>query len=472
MSEPLYFLYDFVFPNMYLPNALITEYGIVNYLSSLHAKVFHQHPASVLERFNGFNDQSIGGTLYDNAFGVHPNTHSGSHISSCFYSDYFKCIEGSLFEHQRHVNKYFYPMGITPHIHDFTGLGTNGSKLNGEYFWKHMSTLALQDAQQGKAIIFLDYAQENFVDIIAYEKLHKSLANSKIPKENIILAFNSFNAKEVYESWFSEEERRLEVRNWPFVMTNTSFHYYENNTQRMSVEQFRETKNTIRNKHFIFKIRRPRDYRLAFLYKISTDNLLDKADWSCLTPINFDQNKIVEMQDRYKFEFNFDKIKELCNIIPHTLDDEQELNYETVSAWTDKTPNSHKNAYLYLCTETYISGEYKSLTEKVFKPIVNFQPFLFVAWPGALELLRNLGFKTFSPFIDESYDNELDVAKRLSLIYAELNRICSMSKEEIHAWYWSMEEILIHNYDHFLYIWKNEGHTKELINYLIERAKT
>jgi len=471
MTHKLHFLYDFVFPNMFLPNALITEYGIINYLSSLHVSRLNQHPASVLEKLHGFNDQTIGGILYENTFGTQPNTHTGSHMASPFYSEYFEYAEGSMFEWQNKVNKYFYLIGMTPHVNDFTGISRTGSKSNGEYFWKHMSTLALQDAQQGKAIIFIDYAQENFIDFGAYCKLHESLANSGIPKNNIILAFNSFNAKEVYESWFPEEERRLQVRNWPFVMVNTAFHYDINSNQRMSVQEFQDTRNTLRNKHFIFKIRRPRDHRLAFLYKIATDNLLEKADWSCLTPINFDQNNIVDTQNRYQFEFNLDKIAELCNNIPHTLDAEQGLTYNTVSAWTDKTPDSHKNSYLYLCTETFINGEYKSLTEKVFKPIVNFQPFLFIAYPGALALLRNLGFKTFSPLIDESYDNEPDEIKRLGMIYAELNRICSMSKEEIHAWYWSMEEILIHNYNHFLNIWKNEEHTKELINYMIMRSK-
>jgi hypothetical protein len=46
-----------------------------------------------------------------------------------------------------------------------------------------------------------------------------------------------------------------------------------------------------------------------------------------------------------------------------------------------------------------------------------------------------------------------------------------MSKEEMHEWYWGMEEILIHNHTHFLEIWKNEDHTKELINYMILKAK-
>ena len=467
-KHSLLFLYDFVFPNMFLPNALITEYGIVNYLSSLHAR---QVSSGALYKEHGFNDQTIGGTLYEAAFGNHPNTQPGSHMASTWYSDYFEYTQGSLFEWQHKVNKYFYPIRISPNVNDFIGISHPGSKSNGEYFWKHMSTMALQDAQQGKAIIFIDHAQENFIEYYSYVKLHESLANSGIPKNNIILAFNSFNAKEVYERWFPEEERRLQVKNWPFVMTNTAFHYYSNPRQRMTVQEFKDTKTTIRNKHFIFKIRRPRDHRLAFLYKIATDGLLEKADWSCLTPIQFDQNNVLATQNRYQFDFDSDKIAELCNNIPHTLDSEQGSTYNTVSAWTDATPDSHKNSYLYLCTETYTTGEYKSLTEKVFKPIVNFQPFLFAAYPGALELLRSLGFKTFSPFIDESYDDEPDDIKRMGMIYAELNRICSMSKEEIHDWYWEMEEILIHNHTHFLEIWKNEVHTKELINYMILKAK-
>ncbi len=35
------------------------------------------------------------------------------------------------------------------------------------------------------------------------------------------------------------------------------------------------------------------------------------------------------------------------------------------------------------------------------------------------------------------------------MILDEINRLCSMSKEEIHKWYYEMEDILIHNQNHF-----------------------
>jgi hypothetical protein len=117
-----------------------------------------------------------------------------------------------------------------------------------------------------------------------------------------------------------------------------------------------------------------------------------------------------------------------------------------------------------------VHGEHKSLTEKVFKPIANFQPFLFVAYPGALELLRSLGFKTFSPFINESYDLEPDEGRRVNMIYKEIVRLCSMSKDEIHDWYWQMESILEHNHNLLLELHKNDTTSIELIKYLHQRT--
>lgn len=115
-------------------------------------------------------------------------------------------------------------------------------------------------------------------------------------------------------------------------------------------------------------------------------------------------------------------------------------------------------------------GEYKSVTEKVCKPMVNFLPFLFVSFHGALAWLRHLGFKTFSPFIDESYDDEPDESKRVQMIYNEIKRLCSMSKEELHNWYWQMEDILLHNRNHLLEFHKNDIHAVNLIEYLHNRT--
>jgi hypothetical protein len=160
----------------------------------------------------------------------------------------------------------------------------------------------------------------------------------------------------------------------------------------------------------------------------------------------------------------------LINLFPKKLADEPDTTMNTVSAWTDRTREPYRNSYFYICTETYYHGDHKSLTEKVFKPIGNYHPFFFFSFKGALQHLRDLGFKTFSPWIDESYDNEKVAHKRLKMIVAEVKRLCEMSEDEIYTWYWEMQDILEHNREHLIKIHESEPLTKDFVNFL--KAKT
>ena len=62
------------------------------------------------------------------------------------------------------------------------------------------------------------------------------------------------------------------------------------------------------------------------------------------------------------------------------------------------------NSLIHVVTETVYNGNKNHLTEKTFKPIVMQQPFIIQSCRGSLEYLRRYGFKTFSEFWDESYD--------------------------------------------------------------------
>ena len=49
----------------------------------------------------------------------------------------------------------------------------------------------------------------------------------------------------------------------------------------------------------------------------------------------------------------------------------------------------------------------------------------------------------------ESYDEVEDYNERIKIIYSEILRISKFSNEEIHEWYWSIVDILKHNYYYF-----------------------
>jgi hypothetical protein len=70
------------------------------------------------------------------------------------------------------------------------------------------------------------------------------------------------------------------------------------------------------------------------------------------------------------------------------------------------------------------------LTEKILRPIACGHPFILAAGAGSIKLLQHYGFHTFSPWIDESYDQESNIDRRLDMIVAEMKRLASHPNRE------------------------------------------
>ena len=85
------------------------------------------------------------------------------------------------------------------------------------------------------------------------------------------------------------------------------------------------------------------------------------------------------------------------------------------------------------------------LSEKTFKPIACYHPFIIVGNKNSLYRLKELGYKTFSPFIDESYDT-LNTWPRMEAITKEITRINRMSLTDKVEWFHNLKPILDYNY--------------------------
>jgi len=106
------------------------------------------------------------------------------------------------------------------------------------------------------------------------------------------------------------------------------------------------------------------------------------------------------------------------------------------------------NSLIHVVTETVYRGNKNHLTEKTFKPIVMQQPFILQSCKGSLEYLRRYGFKTFSDFWDESYD-EADDGVRTYEIGKLLQDINSMSQKEKASLQSAVSNTVEHNYQWF-----------------------
>lgn len=77
-------------------------------------------------------------------------------------------------------------------------------------------------------------------------------------------------------------------------------------------------------------------------------------------------------------------------------------------------PEWYNQTYFSIVSETTTYTKYRlHVTEKTFKPISFFHPFVIFGQPGTLSYLHELGFETFENLFDETYDANPDQNSRL-----------------------------------------------------------
>ena len=113
----------------------------------------------------------------------------------------------------------------------------------------------------------------------------------------------------------------------------------------------------------------------------------------------------------------------------------------------DETVDIYKSSYVSLVTETFFYEDDYIITEKVYKPIIHYHPFIVLGSPYTLKHMRSIGFKTFGDFWDESYDEEENNDKRFETVFNLLMKFDKMPIEELHKLYIDMIPTLKYNYD-------------------------
>lgn len=125
-------------------------------------------------------------------------------------------------------------------------------------------------------------------------------------------------------------------------------------------------------------------------------------------------------------------------------------NYTPGAVLTDgfvaQTQAVYPNILIDIVAETFTSGNCFFATEKTVRPMLLKKPFIQMAAVNSLCYLRQLGFRTFHDFWDESYDG-YSGAERYKRILALLDDLAQKSTAELEQLYWAMTYTLDHNYD-------------------------
>jgi len=111
------------------------------------------------------------------------------------------------------------------------------------------------------------------------------------------------------------------------------------------------------------------------------------------------------------------------------------------------TPSQYTDTYFTVVTESIVEDTGRFISEKTYKPLLAGHPIIALSTPGHLEYLRKLGFQTWSPWINESYDLELSVNKRISMIADEIKKLCHSNLDQFNT---ATREIGLFNHHHYI----------------------
>ena len=212
-------------------------------------------------------------------------------------------------------------------------------------------------------------------------------------------------------------------------------------------------------------MRHTRPHRIKFAYDVFYNGLKDGNLITChllVDKVTFigQMNFIQELQDKNFF-----------NTLPWTFDDPAGSFVAFLN--TKEEENLYLDSYFNFVMETFIvpssatNQQYEmDISEKIFKPISRMQPFVVYGQAGTLEFLKSMGYKTFSPWLDESYDNIQNKDQRYEKIFNLFKKINAMPKTELNDMLSEMLPTLEHNQTVYESYVNNKTYLNEFVTIL------
>ena len=189
------------------------------------------------------------------------------------------------------------------------------------------------------------------------------------------------------------------------------------------------------------------DWRLQFYCKLIKHNLLSNTVYTFSNSHPDFENSIVKketMLEHIQGQFSSEvmsKINVWMDSLPVTLKD------DTIDPVSDIIFTKLLESHIHIVCETHVhhSRHGVGLTEKIFKPIVAGKPFVVVGQHNILKSLKEQGFRTFHPIIDESYDDIENPQARMDAICCELERINTLPNNEFNQLISNCSDVIQYN---------------------------
>ena len=180
-----------------------------------------------------------------------------------------------------------------------------------------------------------------------------------------------------------------------------------------------------------------REYRLKFQELVAKTGLLDSSQTSISKTVDS-----IHIKD-------YTPSNPTYNVIDRTIFNQLNDNAYTSGASATYVASDFNNTDISIVLETVFDVDFVHLTEKTLRAIACGHPFIVVAGPGSLTFLRKYGFKTFSPYINEDYDQEPDAITRLAKVIDTMCELDNLPVDQYNKIISKITRIAKFNQKHF-----------------------
>jgi len=319
---------------------------------------------------------------------------------------------------------------------NFYDIFLSPSKININIFEELVPKNTLSKIQNGEMDLVVKCINEGDIGVWEIKYLEELVEKTNIPLDNFLLIHDQFILNTKLKNIYNQTHLYRKANETKFLK----------NKNKLNIPL-----NKNKSHKFHLPIRRLRHSRATLLEKLFLydNNFIDN------NLISFDLTILENTEDFKVFCEYLD-----TNFINYMLNKKQKFiditHIEKIHGYGSEFPEVYINSYFTIVSETLFRANCNYITEKTFKPIAHGHPFIMYGRPYTLKYLKEIGFKTFDPYINESYDLIEDNEIRFEMIVNEIKRLNELSIIELDKMIEDVTDILIHNQNHLISFSKEE----------------
>ena len=312
-----------------------------------------------------------------------------------------------------------------------------------------ITPLVLERIKNKEAYFLVTLFYEGYLDDELLECMGDYFAQKQIPLTQIIYLTNCVNGKEVYEDFCKRKNKipEMKMEYFPVFRIDKCDVNHAISKSLMATYQPGPRKKT-----FLCFNRRYNDHRLMLYLAMVKQGLIDQCYYS-MDKTQPEANRTFVENCKYlltrfpDMELTSQDVLAADKLLPLVLDNP---NFGSYPMEPNSDPVSHlyNNSLVNIITETYFFNKIIHVTEKTYKPIAFMQPFILVGAADSLQHIKDMGFKTFGEFWDESYDLEKDDKKRFNMIMGIIKSIANWPEEVKVDFTYVVKDIIDYNVAH------------------------